>query len=177
MNAITSHKTHEPLSKQRYREAMSSLAAAVNIVTTDGPMGRAGFTATAVCSVSDEPPTLLVCLNRNTSVYNAFNAHDNLCVNTLSPELRSLSDLFGGKCSMNDRFNATNWSTSVTGAPVLKDALISFDCIIVEQVQAGSHDVLLCQVQEINHNYGDQCLIYYQRNYHYLGQPLPQHPS
>ncbi len=173
MNTLISHKTRVPLSKQRYREAMSSLAAAVNIVTTDGPMGRAGFTATAVCSVSDEPPTLLVCLNRNASVYKTFNTHDNLCVNTLSPELRSLSDLFGGKFSMDDRFNATSWFTSVTGAPVLKDALISFDCIIVEQVQAGSHDVLLCQVQEINHNNNGQCLIYYQRNYHGLSQVLP----
>ena len=44
--------------KQAYREAMARLGAAVNVITTDGPGGRAGFTASAVCSVTDTPPTL-----------------------------------------------------------------------------------------------------------------------
>ena len=64
--------------KQSFRDAMSTLAAAVNVVTTDGPGGRAGFTATAVCSVCDEPPTLLVCLNRGASVYDVFSRNDAL---------------------------------------------------------------------------------------------------
>ena len=50
--------------KQAYREAMARLGAAVNVIATDGPGGRAGFTASAVCSVTDTPPTLLVCANR-----------------------------------------------------------------------------------------------------------------
>lgn len=61
-------KTAEQRSLE-YRNAMARLGAAVNIVTTDGVAGRAGFAATAVCSVSDNPPTLLVCLNRNASAY------------------------------------------------------------------------------------------------------------
>lgn len=172
MHTLTTQSLEAPISKQIYRNAMASLAAAVNIVTTDGPLGRAGFTATAVCSVSDEPPSLLVCLNRNASVYDIFNAHDNLCVNTLSPELKLLSDLFGGKSSMDERFNATSWQTAVTGAPLLKDAFISFDCKIVEQVQAGSHDVLLCHVLAIRQKENSQCLIYYQRKYHSLTETI-----
>ena len=50
--------------KASFRDAMAHVGAAVNIITTDGPAGRAGFTASAVCSVTDTPPTLLVCLNR-----------------------------------------------------------------------------------------------------------------
>ena len=53
-----------PVEKQAYREAMARLGAAVNVITTDGPGGRAGFTASAVTSVTDTPPTLLVCANR-----------------------------------------------------------------------------------------------------------------
>src|SRR3981189_248751 len=49
-----------------FREAMSRLGAAVHVITTAGPAGKAGTTATAVCSVTDAPPTLLVCLNRQT---------------------------------------------------------------------------------------------------------------
>jgi hypothetical protein len=52
-----------------YRDAMACLGAAVNIVTTDGNAGRAGFTASAICSVTDDPPTLLVCMNRGSSAY------------------------------------------------------------------------------------------------------------
>ncbi len=55
--------------KASFRDAMAHVGAAVNIITTDGPAGRAGFTASAVCSVTDTPPTLLVCLNRSASVW------------------------------------------------------------------------------------------------------------
>ncbi|MET4385446.1 flavin reductase (DIM6/NTAB) family NADH-FMN oxidoreductase RutF [Bradyrhizobium sp. F1.4.3] len=55
--------------REDYRDAMARLGAAVSIVTTDGPAGRAGFTASAACSVTDDPPTLLVCMNRASSAY------------------------------------------------------------------------------------------------------------
>lgn len=61
--------------KQSFRDAMAHVGAAVNIITTDGPAGRAGFTASAVCSVTDAPPTLLVCLNRSASVWPIFSQH------------------------------------------------------------------------------------------------------
>ncbi len=70
--------------KASFRDAMAHVGAAVNIITTDGPAGRAGFTASAVCSVTDTPPTLLVCLNRSASVWPVFSEHHTLCVNTLA---------------------------------------------------------------------------------------------
>lgn len=88
------------IEKQAFRDAMSCLGAAVNIVTTDGPAGRAGFTASAVCSVTDEPPTLLVCLNRSASVWPIFSRNQALCVNTLAAGHEDLSNLFGGKTAM-----------------------------------------------------------------------------
>nr|VUD30589.1 flavin reductase RutF in pyrimidine catabolism pathway [Raoultella sp. NCTC 9187] len=90
--------------KQSFRDAMAQVGAAVNIITTDGPAGRAGFTASAVCSVTDEPPTLLVCLNRSASVWPTFSQHQALCVNTLAAGQEPLSNLFGGKTPMAERF-------------------------------------------------------------------------
>ena len=58
--------------QQIFRQGMSNLGAAVNVITTQGSAGLAGFTASAVCSVTDTPPTLLVCLNRSASVYETF---------------------------------------------------------------------------------------------------------
>ena len=65
-----------PVEADAFRGAMARVAGAVHLVTTDGTGGRAGFTASAVCSVSDGPPTLLVCINRSSSAYAAVSAND-----------------------------------------------------------------------------------------------------
>ncbi|WP_265555054.1 NADH-dependent FMN reductase RutF [Serratia grimesii] len=154
--------------KQDFRDAMARLGSAVNIITTDGPGGRAGFTASAVCSVTDTPPTLLVCLNRSASVYSVFKQNQTLCVNTLAAEHESLSNLFGGKTPMDLRFSAARWSTLVTGAPILHGAIVSFDCQISQLVSVGTHDILFCQVVAITRNDDGHGLAYFDRRYHSL---------
>lgn len=151
-----------------YRDAMARLGAAVNIITTDGPGGRAGFTASAVCSVTDEPPTLLVCLNRKASVYAAFQANGVLCVNVLAAGQQALSALFGGKTPMDERFAASRWSALATGAPVLEAAAVSFDCRVVRSTAVGTHDVLFCEAVAIRSDDKAQGLVYFDRRYHDL---------
>lgn len=148
-----------------FRQGMANLAAAVNVITTDGIAGQAGFTASAVCSVTDTPPTLLVCLNRSASVYDTFKANAVLCVNTLQASQQQLSNVFGGKTPMAERFAQGQWSTLVTQAPVLDDALVSFDCEVVQSVAMGSHDVLFCQVKAIRQNDQQNALLYFNRSY------------
>lgn len=153
-----------------FREAMARLAAAVHIVTTDGPAGRAGFTASAVASVTDTPPTLLVCLNRSSSVAGLFEQNKVLCVNTLTTRHQDLSRLFGGATPQDERFAGGEWTTRETGAPVLSDALISFDCRIENAVASGTHHVLFCQVQSIVLGAADEeALVYFRRGYHGVG--------
>ena len=156
--------------QQSFRDAMSKLAAAVNIITTEGPAGRAGFTASAVCSVTDEPPTLLVCLNRSASVYKFFKENMVLCVNTLGLEHQDLSGVFGGKKALEERFEQGNWSTLSTGSPVLEDASISFDCKIKLISSVGTHDILICEVLDIKHKPDCESLIYFNRDYHQLSK-------
>jgi flavin reductase len=157
-----------PVSSAAFREAMSRLAAAVNVVTTDGPAGRAGFTASAVCSVTDEPPTLLVCINRNASAYSAFADNSVLCVNVLSADHQDVSNTFGGKTPMEERFAQANWTTRETGAPVLADALAHFECRISQRVTVGTHDVLFCEIVAMSTCDDSQCLLYFDRQYHQL---------
>ncbi|OEC36803.1 flavin reductase [Pseudomonas cuatrocienegasensis] len=159
-----------PLAKQDYRDAMARLGAAVNIITTDGPGGRAGFTASAVCSVTDEPPTLLVCLNRSASVHDAFVRNRVLCVNVLAHGQEALSNLFGGKTAMAERFAAADWLHGASGSPVLQGALVSFDCQVVDSGQVGSHDVLYAEVIGLHHGQASAGLMYFQRAYHRLGE-------
>ncbi|RKP57925.1 NADH-dependent FMN reductase RutF [Pararobbsia silviterrae] len=154
--------------KTDFRDAMAKLGAAVNIITTDGVAGRAGFTASAVCSVTDEPPTLLVCLNRNASVYDAVTRNGALCVNVLHGQHKTLSGMFGGKTPMAERFEAARWRTAVTGSPVLDDATVSFDCRIVSRAPVGTHDVLFCEVLAIDTCAHTGGLVYFDRRYHEL---------
>lgn len=86
--------------QQTFRDAMSCMGAAVNIITTDGPAGRAGFTASAVCSVTDTPPTLLVCLNRGRPS-GRHSMKIERCVNTLSAGQEPLSNLLAAKRPWN----------------------------------------------------------------------------
>lgn len=152
-----------------FREGMSRLAAAVNIVTTDGPGGLAGFTASAVCSVTDRPPTLLVCLNRSSSVAGMFERNRVLCVNTLAAGHESMSRLFGGSTPQEDRFAAGDWIVGNTGSPRLVDAIVSFDCEVENAIESGTHHVLFCRVIGIAHGTDDdEALVYFRRRYHHL---------
>ena len=157
--------------KLLFRDAMACMGAAVNIITTAGPAGRAGFTASAVCSVTDAPPTLLVCLNRSASVWPVFSQHQQLCVNTLAAGQEPLSALFGGKTPMEARFESGRWQTGTTGCPRLEDALASFDCRISSVVSVGTHDVLLCEVVDIICHPEPQGLVWFDRRYHALLRP------
>ena len=132
-----------PLDRQTFRDAMANLAAAVNVITTDGAHGKAGFTATAVCSVTDSPPTLLVCVNRNASVYEAFKGNGAVCVNTLGNGQEALSNAFGGKTPQAERFLAGTWRSGVSGAPLLEQAKVSFDCKAVSYTHLTLPTILL----------------------------------
>ncbi len=157
-----------PVEKQAYREAMARLGAAVNVITTDGPGGRAGFTASAVCSVTDTPPTLLVCANRANDSYPAMRANGVLCVNTLTSAHEGLSPVFAGMTdhTMEARFEGNAWHTLATGAPVLDGAVVAFDCRIDQVVEVGTHDVFFCIVEAVETGETHEGLIYYGRGYH-----------
>jgi flavin reductase len=157
-----------PISKDQYREAMARLGAAVNVITTDGPGGRAGFTASAVCSVTDTPPTVLVCANRSNDSYAAFTANQVLCVNVLTPARQDLSPVFAGLTdhAIEARFDTAEWIIAATGSPVLKDAAAAFDCRIDQVVTVGTHDVFFCVVEAVRTGPVHEGLIYYAREYH-----------
>ncbi len=162
-------KADEDNSTPGFRDVMAQLGAAVHIVTTDGSHGRAGFAASAVCSVTDTPATMLVCLQHTSSAYAAVRANGVLCINTLEIEHESLSKVFGGKTPMAQRFESAQWSVLATGAPVLVGARISLDCRISRIVDVGTHDVLFCQVQAMtSRNQGVGGLYYVDRSYHAL---------
>ncbi|MBZ0216651.1 MAG: flavin reductase [Fimbriimonadaceae bacterium] len=153
-----------------FREAMSRLGAAVHVITTNGTDGRCGFTASSVCSVTDEPPTVLVCLNRSSSVHQMFKDNGIFCINTLAAGHEHISNMFAGftGVAMADRFNAGEWFTLATGAPAMADALVSIDCRISSIAEVGTHSVMFGEVQAIHFGEDSEALMYLRRSYHRL---------
>ena len=155
----------EALDPLVFRQGMAHLAAAVNVITTIGTRGRVGFTASAVCSVTDQPATLLVCINQNASVFADFQHSDVLCVNSLAHDQHALANLFASKTPQAERFDSHTWGKLTTGAPVLTDALVAFDCWIRERHVVGSHMLLLCEVQAVQSPKDSNALVYFKRQY------------
>ena len=157
-----------------FRNAMSLLTTAVNVVTTKGVSVAHGFTASAVCSVTDTPPTLLVCMNQTSRSHAHFIDNKTLCVNVLGAQHENTSNIFASRLSSEERFEQGSWSELATGAPVLEDALISFDCEIEHIQEVGTHSVFICRVVAIKkgeqQSGADESLVYFNRAYHQVGQ-------
>lgn len=153
-----------------FREAMTRHAASVTVVTTDGPAGRAGFTATSVTSLSDEPPMMLICKNLSSSNAGPFQTNGVCCVNILTAAQRPIAEDFAGRTglSMQKRFARATWSSLCTGAPVLDGALAVFDCRIRDILTVATHAVLVAEVVAIGEIRDGQGLLYTRRDYHRL---------
>jgi flavin reductase len=157
-------RTVEPAT---FREAMSRLGAAVHVVTTAGPHGKSGATATAVCSVTDAPPTVLVCLNRCSQTNPLVMENGVFCVNTLGDDGVGLADLFAGRTGVRgaERFMTGEWSVLATGSPVLAAAAVAFDCRVIEVRAIGSHNVFFGAVEMVRLGPSGLVLVYHQRAY------------
>jgi flavin reductase (DIM6/NTAB) family NADH-FMN oxidoreductase RutF len=151
----------------QFRDAMSRLGAAVHVVTTAGPAGKSGFTATAVCSVSDQPATLLVCLNRGSNSAPILAQNGVFCVNTLGANAEKLANLFAGRgsASRSERFNVGDWTVLKTGAPVLASAVVAFDCRAMEIKAVASHYVVFGVVEAVRLGPSGPALVYHERAY------------
>lgn len=156
--------------RTQFLEGMSRAAASVHVITTDGPGGRAGLTASAVTSMSvDTPkPSLLVCLNRSSRSAVAILENGVFCVNLLGAEQTALAEAFAGRTE-GDRFGTGAWITGPTGSPVLADALVAWDCRITRSELVGSHHVLIGEAEQIWLNAPRLPLIYANRQW--LGAP------
>jgi flavin reductase (DIM6/NTAB) family NADH-FMN oxidoreductase RutF len=159
----------------RFVAGMRQLAAGVTIVTTALDGARAGLTATAVCSVSAEPPQLLACVNREAEAHSLLLASGRLAINLLSAGQRGLADRFSGRTGVNGeaRFGAGRWTTLVSGAPILEDAPASFDCEIVTVQEAGTHTIFIARVLAVAVRPGLPPIVYADGAYGRI-EPLPR---
>lgn len=161
--------TDHPPSRDQFREAMAHLPAAVSILTTDGPGGRCGITVSAVCSVTDTPPTVLVCVNRSSAMHDVFKANGRVCLNVLGGDQRELALHFSGAtdATMAERFTWDVWDQDGT-VPELRDAPVTLVGTIEDGKPMGSHTVLFVRVERLRVRTGAESLVYFNRAFHSL---------
>jgi flavin reductase (DIM6/NTAB) family NADH-FMN oxidoreductase RutF len=152
---------------EKFREAMSRVASSVSIVCTDGPHGIAGFTCSAVCAVTDEPPTIMVCINRKSAANAVIKANAVLCVSSLCADQIELSQIFAGvgRVPMHERFAGPSWGVLATGSPYCKTSRVALDCRVADIREIGTHSVIFAEVLSAVHTHDGDPLIYHSRNY------------
>ena len=156
-----------------FRSAMSQVVTGVNIVTTDGPLGRYGLTVSAVSSVSTEPPMVLVCVNRKSVASSAIRGNGGFAINVLASRQQAIAETFSGSDQHGGayQFDSNDWTTEVTGSPLLKGAIASFECETESSVSAATHTIFIGRVMATT-ECPDTPLLYTDRSY---GQPQRSH--
>lgn len=151
-----------------FRLAMRQLASGVTLITTGEESDRRGITATAVCSLSTEPPSLLACVNRHGESFAAIQRNRSFCVNIIAAGQKALAQRFSGQGGLRgvQRFAGIEWTLLATGAPVLTSSLASFDCELVDTVHRATHAIFIGGVRAVRISTDQRPLVYQAGDYH-----------
>jgi flavin reductase (DIM6/NTAB) family NADH-FMN oxidoreductase RutF len=157
-----------PVNADDFKKALQQWASGVTVVTTQSEkFGVQGMTVTAFSSVSVNPPQILVCINDSADTGAGIEESRCFAVNVLNSEQQGVSNQFAGGSSQKERFENTAWEPGITGSPILTDSIVSLDCRIVEKVRAGTHWIIIGEVQDTICRPGNP-LLYYCGNYRQL---------
>ena len=154
----------------QYRDGMARYAGHVQAVTTEWEGLRRGVTATAACSISDNPATVLACLNADNAKNDIFERSGRFALNALAIHHQPLARALAGFDNLpnDERFSLGDWITLKTGAPVLSDAVAAFDCRLLEVRRIATHFVMIGTVVGVNLGPANPPLIYLDRTFHSL---------
>ena len=140
-------RTHESITDGEFKTVMRQVVSSVSIVTARCGRIRNGLTATAVCSVSAEPPMMLICVNRRATAEGLISESGAFAINVLTEDHHQIARLFStSKLGADERFAEGKWVSLVTGAPVLDGAAAAFDCQVQERIVSGTHHIYIGRV-------------------------------
>lgn len=146
-----------------HRYGMRHFAVGVTIITARDDQQQAGLTATAVCSVTADPPRLVVFVNKNVVANEVILNSGALCINVLAGEQEEVAKAFAGMIKEihgDARFGYGEWRELVTGAPALDDTLANFDCRVIKVFDESTHHAFLCEVLATRERNDGEALIY-----------------
>ncbi len=179
MHLSTVHRLlHTPLrppvaeaTEKTFRDAMRQLAGGVCVVTVGAHEERTGLTATSVTSLCADPPTLLVCVNRESSSYQALTRCGVFAVNVLAADQREVAERFGGGSALkgSQRYQGGRWLVLATGVRCLADAAAVFECEVDERIERHTHAIVIGRVRHVLVGTGSGALVRWRGAYDQVG--------
>lgn len=174
MNSIVRNIRESRLeaSADNFRNAMRSLAGGVSVITAGRGNDLSGMTVTSVSSLSVDPATLIVSINRKASSWPLLQRHGVFGVNILSSDHIDIAERFSGIGGLKgaERFAGAEWISLVSGVPLLAGALAAFDCEVEHVVERHSHAIVIGRVLDLRLSPGRPALTYWQGQYVALDQ-------
>lgn len=161
----------DPISPAAFRALLRNVPGQVMIIAT-GELGhRKGLTATAVCALSDDPPTVLVCVNRLVGAHDTIIENGVFSINALAAGQDEIAVMFSGRPGVKGerRFKSGDWSVGITGAPVLAGAVCIMECRLSDYRPATTHTIFFGEVTTGRAHTNISPLIYLRGNYTALG--------
>lgn len=158
------------ITREQFREAMGLFPGAVTLITAGEGTARRGLTATAVCSLTDSPPSLLVCVNAGTETCTAIRETGKFSVQLLSDEAEGLALHFAGAKGARgaEKFREGAWETCGSGLPRLGSALASIACEVTSDSLNGSHRVFIGKITDVRLAPERGALVYARSKFHAL---------
>ncbi len=157
----TAASSPDPALGDAFRLAMRNVASAVYLITAHGPEGDVGMTATAACSLSFDPFSVLICVNRSASMFRTLDATRRFVLNVLSADDAAIAAAFGSPAGRDDRFGKGDWY-QLEGMPALRSSLASIACHIADTKDFGTHRIFVGQVDQVDNRDGQAELLYCQ---------------
>ncbi len=166
-SAVRTIKIDREISSGDFRSAMRHLAGGVSVITVGRAKDITGMTVTSVSSLSVEPPTLIVSINRESSSWPLLKRYGFFGVNILTADQLDIAERFTGKDGLKgaDRFAGAEWVTRASGVPLLVDALAAIDCEVEHIVERYSHAIVIGRVLDMQISSRTAALAYWQGQY------------
>lgn len=156
-----------PITSDELRLSMRHLAGGVCVVTAGGPGDRTGATVTSATALSVDPPTMIVNINRSSSLWPVISRHNHFCINVLTADQQTIADNFAGKGGLKgaERYRDGDWSELESGALALSGTLAAIDCAVEDVIERHTHAIVIGRVLAIRHGKGGEPLIYHDGQY------------
>lgn len=137
-----------PITQEEFRAALGRFASGVTVVTTRDAKGELhGITVSAFCSVSLEPPMVLICIEKTAGSHPALEESAVFVVNVLREGEAEVSELFAS--SRPEKFDLIKWTEGIEGVPVLDDALATLECRVKFSYHGGDHSIFVGDVENV----------------------------
>ncbi|MDB5617049.1 flavin reductase family protein [Tardiphaga sp.] len=165
--AVRNIKPDHDVPSTEFRGAMRALAGGVSVISVGRGKDISGMTVTSVTSLSVEPATLLVSVNRQSSSWPLLQRYGAFGVNILTAEQLDLAERFAGKGGLKgaERFAGAQWVTRATGVPLLVGSLASIDCDVEEVIERHSHAIIIGRVRDVITSAPTTALTYWDGQY------------